>query len=68
MTPAEEARARGASWNARDPWEGRTCGECRHLKRCRLIGGIKLVCAIDPDFLAEVDPEEWACESYEAKE
>ena len=56
-----------APWNQPEPWEGRTCGECRHSHACHMSCGIALVCHIPgDDELYEVDARDPACESFEA--
>lgn len=51
----------------RDPWEGRLCGECSHLKWVRIeeLGGDVPLCSYDADELCEADPREPACEVFE---
>ena len=53
--------------DARDPWEGRLCGECRHLKWVRIgeLGDDVALCAQDADEMCEADPRERACEGFE---
>ena len=57
-----------APWNQPDPWEGRTCGECRHALPCLMLdGSTRLVCVDELAVEAiEVDPLEAACEGFEA--
>lgn len=58
-----------APWNRPDPWEGRTCRECRFCGRVQGAGG-EAVCACDamtgggPDVEA-VDETSEACECFE---
>ena len=58
-----------APWNQPDPWEGRTCRECRFCGRVQGAGG-EAVCAFDamtgggPDVEA-VDETSEACECFE---
>lgn len=57
-----------APWNQPDPWEGRTCGECRHSVPCLMLdGSTRLVCAppLTGDAM-EVDGRAEACEGFEA--
>lgn len=55
-----------APWNAPDPWEGRTCGECRFCKEAAMRGGAKAtVCACDIDGIEEIDPARAAEECFE---
>ena len=61
-----------APWNEpRDPWEGRTCGECRMLVRVRGTRGT-CVCRMDVDeadwVVDPTRPNAAACEAFEAKE
>lgn len=46
-----------APWNRPDPWEGRTCRECRFCARDAMTGG-------GPDVEA-VDETSEACECFE---
>lgn len=58
-----------APWNRPDPWEGRTCRECRFCGRVQGASG-EAVCACDamtgggPDVEA-VDETSEACECFE---
>lgn len=55
-----------APWNAPDPWEGRTCGECAGCRPCRLADGTEIrVCAAEGCDIVETDPEAPACEGFE---
>lgn len=54
-----------APWNEPDPWVGRKCIECDHCERCRLLDGFDIwVCTCD--HYEEVDPDNRACEGFEA--
>lgn len=56
----------GAPWNAPDPWEGRTCGECRSCCGLTLLDGAEAkACTSDGCVLVEVDPDAPACEGFE---
>lgn len=56
-----------APWNAPDPWEGRTCGECHYCKPLVMLDGARpSVCAMDEnDDVYEVEPNDPACEGFE---
>lgn len=56
-----------APWNEPEPWEGRTCGECRLCRPLRTLdGGLSSACATEGnDDVYEVDPHAPACEGYE---
>lgn len=56
-----------APWNQPDPWEGRTCGECRHCRTCKMLDISEVhVCTMDGyDDLYEIEPEDPACEGFE---
>ena len=53
--------------DARDPWEGRLCGECSHLKwvRVEALGEDVPLCSYDVDEMCEADPQQPACEVFE---
>ena len=55
-----------APWNEPDPWVGHTCGECRHCQECTMLDGSDVWICIESDAV-EVDPEEQACEGFEAR-
>lgn len=56
-----------APWNEPEPWEGRTCGECRSCRPLvALDGGLSRACVAEgSDDVHEVDPHAPACEGYE---
>lgn len=60
-----------APWNTPDPWEGRTCRECRFCGHVQGAGG-EAVCTCDamtgggPDVEA-VDETSEACECFESE-
>ena len=56
-----------APWNEPEPWEGRTCGECRSCRPLvALDGGRSRACVAEgSDDVHEVDPHAPACEGSE---